>query len=125
MPFKILVAEDDKFLGKVYKAKFVKEGYEVQSASDGNEVFNILQNFMPDVILLDLIMPIKDGFITLKELKLNDKFKNIPVIIASNLGQKDEIEKGLNLGAADYLVKSDTTIEKVIEKVRMHIINRE
>ena len=62
-------------------------------------------------------MPLKDGLITLKELKSNDKYKNIPVIIASNLGQKDEIDKGISLGAADYLVKSDTTIEKLIEKV--------
>ena len=117
MPIKILVAEDDRFLSKVYTTKFEKAGYEVKNALDGNEVFQILQNFTPDVILLDLIMPLKDGLITLKELKSNDKYKNIPVIIASNLGQKDEIDKGISLGAADYLVKSDTTIEKLIEKV--------
>jgi len=117
MPIKILVAEDDRFLSKVYATKFEKVGYEVKNALDGNEVFQILQNFTPDVILLDLIMPLKDGLITLKELKSNDKYKNIPVIIASNLGQKDEIDKGISLGAADYLVKSDTTIEKLIEKV--------
>ncbi|EKD95973.1 MAG: response regulator receiver protein [uncultured bacterium] len=117
MPIKILVAEDDRFLSKVYTTKFEKAGYEVKNALDGTEVFQILQNFTPDVILLDLIMPLKDGFLTLKELKSNDKYKNIPVIIASNLGQKDEIDKGISLGAADYLVKSDTTIEKLIEKV--------
>ena len=117
MPIKILVAEDDRFLSKVYTTKVEKAGYEVKNALDGTEVFQILQNFTPDVILLDLIMPLKDGFLTLKELKSNDKYKNIPVIIASNLGQKDEIDKGISLGAADYLVKSDTTIEKLIEKV--------
>ena len=117
MPIKILVAEDDRFLSKVYTTKLEKAGYEVKNALDGTEVFQILKNFTPDVILLDLIMPLKDGLITLKELKSNDKYKNIPVIIASNLGQKDEIDKGISLGAADYLVKSDTTIEKLIEKV--------
>src|SRR3989344_8307052 len=118
MPIKILVAEDDRFLGKAYTAKFEKVGYEVRHAIDGVEVFEILQNYTPDIILLDLVMPIKDGFTTLKELKANDKYKSIPVIIASNLGQKDEIDKGVSMGAADYIVKSDTAIDVLIDKVR-------
>ena len=114
---KILVAEDDKFLANAYRVKLSKAGYEIKIASDGQEAIDSLETFTPDVILLDLIMPVKDGFAVLEELKRNDKWKNIPVIVASNLGQKEDIAKSMALGAADYIVKSQIPINDVLVKI--------
>ena len=115
---KILVVEDDKYLSGAYKVKLLKMGYDVQTASDGDEALTVLKNYRPDLILLDLIMPVKDGFVTLGEIKKNDNLKNIPVLIATNLGQKEDIEKGMKLGAVDYLVKTDTSIDDFVNKIQ-------
>lgn len=114
---KVLVAEDDKFLSSAYRVKLTKAGFDVQMASDGNEAIAALQTFTPDIILLDLIMPVKDGFAVLAEIQANAAWKNIPVIVASNLGQKEDIEKSMQLGARDFVVKSDLSLEDVIEKM--------
>ncbi|SRR5258708_721253 len=114
---KILVAEDDKFLASAYRVKLTKAGFDVQIAGDGNEALTILKTFIPDLILLDLMMPIKDGFATLQELKANDAWKNIPVIVASNLGQKEDMDKSKELGATDFIIKSDLSLESLIEKI--------
>ena len=114
---KILVVEDDKFLSGAYRIKLVKLGFEVQLASDGDEALSHLQTFTPDLILLDLIMPGKDGFSTLIGLKSDQRWKNIPVIVASNLGQKEDIDKSMALGASDFIVKSDTSLEQVATKI--------
>jgi DNA-binding response OmpR family regulator len=114
---KILVAEDDKFLSKAYKVKLTKAGFDVQLALDGNEALTILKTFTPDLILLDLMMPVKDGFAVLAELKANPAWKNIPVIVASNLGQKEDVDKSKQLGAVDFIIKSDLSLENVIKKI--------
>lgn len=114
---KILVVEDDKFLANAYRIKFSKAGYEIKIASDGQDAIDSLETFTPDVILLDLIMPVKDGFAVLEELKKNDKWKNIPVLVASNLGQKEDIDKSMALGAADYIVKSQMPINDILVKI--------
>ncbi|HSW87939.1 MAG TPA: response regulator [Candidatus Saccharimonadales bacterium] len=114
---KILIAEDDKFLASAYRVKLTKAGFEVQIASDGNEAIALLKTFTPDLILLDLMMPTKDGFSTLQDLKANDLWKNIPVIVASNLGQKEDMEKSRALGATDFVVKSDLSLDALIEKI--------
>jgi len=80
----------------------------------------ILEEFTPDVMLLDLIMPVKDGVSTLKEIKANEKYKNIPVIVASNFGQKEDIDKSMELGAVDYVVKSDMELDDLIEKIESY-----
>jgi CheY-like chemotaxis protein len=114
---KILVAEDDKFLGSAYRAKLTKTGFEVQIATDGNEALTALQSFTPDIILLDLVMPGKDGFATLEEIKQSDQLKSIPVIVASNLGQKEDLDKAMALGASDYIIKSDLSLDALISKI--------
>ncbi|MEI6533480.1 MAG: response regulator [Candidatus Roizmanbacteria bacterium] len=119
----ILVAEDDIFLASAYRIKLTKVGYEVQIARDGAEVFTYLENKIPDLILLDLIMPLKNGFDVLTELKKNIKWSNVPIIIASNLGQKDDIDKGMSLGATDYVVKSDISLEQLVEKIQTILKN--
>lgn len=114
---KILVVEDDTYLANAYRVKFTKAGFEVKSAFDGDEAIATLQTFIPDLILLDIVMPKKDGFTTLKEIKENEKWKNIPVILASNLGQKEDKEKGMKLGAYDFFIKTDFTLNALIEKI--------
>lgn len=114
---KILVAEDDQFLASAYRVKLTKAGFEVQIARDGQEAINALQNYIPDLILLDIIMPVKDGFTTLQELKANPAWASIPVIVASNLGQKEDMEKSRQYGASDFIVKSDLSLDSVIEKI--------
>jgi DNA-binding response OmpR family regulator len=118
---KILVAEDDKFLANAYRVKLTKEGFDILLVSDGEEVLKSLQTFEPDIILLDLMMPKIDGFIVLQILRTTEKWKTVPVIITSNLGQKEDIEKGMKLGATDYIVKSDSSINDIVLKIRAHI----
>jgi len=114
---KVLVAEDDKYLSQAYKLKLSKSGFEVRMAGDGDEVLMILNDFSPDVILLDLVMPNRDGFATLEEIKKNEAWKKIPVIVASNLGQAEDIEKATKLGAIDFVVKSDLSMESLLKKI--------
>lgn len=113
----ILIAEDDKFILSAYRVKLSKEGFELKLARDGEEALDILKDYTPDLILLDLIMPKKDGFAVLQKIKADDKLKKIPVIVASNLGQKEDIEKAQKLGADDYVIKSDLSLDTVVEKV--------
>jgi two-component system, OmpR family, alkaline phosphatase synthesis response regulator PhoP len=114
---KIFVAEDDKYLASAYRLKLGKAGFEVQVAGDGQELLNLLQTATPDIIILDLIMPVKDGFSTLQELRANPAWEKIPVIVASNLGQKEDLDKARSLGANDFIVKSDLSLEGVIQKI--------
>lgn len=114
---KILVVEDDIFLLNAYRVKLTKGGFEIKTATDGNEALAALKDFVPDLILLDLVMPGKDGFAVLEELKVSPKWTKIPVIIASNLGQKEDIEKGLKMGAADYIIKSDISLSDLTGKI--------
>lgn len=118
---KILVAEDDKFLANAYRVKLTKEQFEILLVSDGEEVLKSLETFNPDLILLDLMMPKIDGFMVLQILRTTDKWKNVPVIITSNLGQKEDIDKGMQLGATDYIVKSESNIDDIIAKIRAHL----
>ena len=115
---KVLIVEDDKFLSSAYRLKFTKAGYEVMLAMDGSEGMTILSTFTPDIILLDLVMPVKDGFTMLSELKANEAYKNIPVIITSNLSQKEDIDKAKALGAMDFIIKSDISLDDLVTKVQ-------
>ncbi len=114
---KILVVEDDKFLRELIARK-LREDYEVSEAIDGEEGLKKTREEKPDLILLDLILPGIDGFEVLTEIKKDPQLSEIPVIILSNLGQTDDIEKGLKLGAIDYLVKAHFTPAEIIEKVK-------
>lgn len=114
---KILVVEDDTFLSNAYRVKLTKAGFEVRNAFDGDEAFNLLQTFTPDLILLDIVMPKKDGFVILKEIKSNKKWENIPIILASNLGQKEDREKGMQLGASEFFIKTEFTLNDLIQKI--------
>lgn len=114
---KILVAEDDRFLASGYKAKLTKSGYQVLEAKNGQETLDQMK-FMPDLIILDLIMPDIDGFEVLKKIKSDPRYKHIPVLVASNLAQTGDIDLSLSLGAAEYIVKSDLTMSGLIDKIK-------
>ena len=114
---KILVAEDDKFLSSAYRLKLTKAGFEVVIVGDGQELLDNIKTFKPDLILLDLVMPVMDGFTALKEIKAVAEYKNIPVIVASNLGQKEDIDRTAELGATDFVVKSDMSLDVLVEKI--------
>jgi DNA-binding response OmpR family regulator len=114
---KILVVEDDKFLRELISRKLKGENYEVVEAIDGEEGLKKARQDKPDVILLDLILPEMDGFEVLAKLKENSAVSAIPVIILSNLGEKEDVEKGLKLGAVDYLVKAHFTPGEIVEKI--------
>jgi DNA-binding response OmpR family regulator len=114
---KILVTEGDKFLANAYRVKLSKSNFEVKIASNGEDALTILQTFTPDLILLDLVMPKKDGFTVLKELQAKPHLKGIPVLVASNLGQKEDLDKAMALGAKSYVVKSDMSLENLIKKI--------
>ena len=115
---RILVVEDDKFLRDLIVQKLTKEGFKVIEAVDGEEGFKKAQEQKPDLVLLDLILPGIDGFEVLSKIKEVPDLSEIPVIILSNLGQRDDIERGLKLGAADYLVKAHFTPGDIIEKIK-------
>ena len=118
---KILIVEDDRFISSAYKMKLVKEQFQVDCAFDGEEALQLAESFSPDLILLDLIMPKKDGFETLKDLKNNPKLKHIPVIVSSNLGQQEDKDKVFALGAKDYFVKSDISLVELLEKIKKNV----
>jgi DNA-binding response OmpR family regulator len=114
----ILIIEDDRFLREVISQKLLKEGYNPVGAVDGEEGIRKVKEIKPDLVLLDLILPGIDGFEVLSQMKEDPLLAQIPVIILSNLGQKEEIEKGLKMGAVDYLIKAHFTPGEIIEKIK-------
>ena len=115
---KILIIEDDKFLRELIIQKVSQEGYEVVGAVDGEEGLKMAGMERPNLILLDLILPTMGGFDVLRKLKEQEETKDIPVIILSNLGQKEDIDKGMQLGAIDYMVKAHFTPGEIVEKTK-------
>jgi DNA-binding response OmpR family regulator len=116
--FKILIAEDEEPLLKMYLLKFKNAGFDAYGAKNGEEAFQMAKEIKPDIILLDIIMPMGDGFCILKKIKSENHLKNIPVIVLTNLAQNGDKKEALELGAVDYLVKADFTPAQVIEKVK-------
>jgi len=122
MPKKILIIEDDKYLRTIIAKKLNLENFEVIEAKDGEEGLEQIAKETPDLILLDLVLPgLVNGFEVLSRIKKIPNLSSIPVIILSNLGQKEDIERGLALGANDYLVKAYFTLEEIIGKIKMYL----
>lgn len=119
----ILLIEDDPFLIDIYSQKFKKSGLNIRVAETASKAFQILEEEIPDVILLDIVLPQMDGWGILKKIRSNKAWDGCKVVIFSNLGQKEEVEKGLGLGANGYLIKSQHTpletvkeVEKILDK---------
>lgn len=115
---KVLIVDDDAFLGGIYATKLEIEGFAVVSARDGEEGLRAALKEMPDLILLDVLMPKLDGFEVLKRLKSDPTTKAIPVIMLTNLGQKEDVEKGLAEGAEDYLIKAHFVPSEAVVKIK-------
>lgn len=118
---KILIVEDDQTISIMYKAKFETEGFSVLSASTGVDGLNIAKKEKPSIIMLDIVLPQMDGFSVLKKLKAGKETKKIPVIMLTNLGTEEDVKKGKELGADDYLVKASLTPTQVSNKVKSYI----
>jgi DNA-binding response OmpR family regulator len=118
---KILLVDDDDFLLDMYSVKFKEEGFMIDIASSGMDALDKLKKGAYDVILLDIVMPALDGFEVLTRIKKERLADKATIIILSNLGQKEDIERGLALGAQDYVIKAHFTPREVVEKVKQHL----
>lgn len=117
---KILIVEDDIFIRDIYKIRFEQEGFEVIAAENGLAgLEKMQQGANPEIILLDMIMPGMDGLEVLKKLKANDEWKNIPIIMLTNISEKEKVNETMELGVKDYLIKSHFTPSEVVQKVNV------
>lgn len=114
----ILLVEDDPFLWSLIQSKLLKEGFGVTVAKDGQDALSQVKVVNPVLILLDIILPDMNGFAVLEKLKADDATKNIPVIVLSNLGQQEDIQKGMSLGAKDYLIKAHHAPQEIVDKIK-------
>jgi len=119
----ILLVEDDPFLSSILQLKLDKENFKTIRAADGEEALNLLieQGIKPDVILLDLILPKKNGFEVLETIRQDPTLEKLPVIIISNLGQPSDIDRGKALGVIDYFVKAKLSVDELVNKVKEEI----
>lgn len=115
---KILVVEDDSFLAGMYVTKLQLEHFNVALAGDGRLGLEKAKKMLPDLILLDILLPKMDGYEVLAELKKTPATAKIPVILLTNLGQKQDVLKGLSLGATDYLIKAHFMPSEVVDKIK-------
>lgn len=115
---KIMAVEDDEFLSDIIARKLSEEGCRLVHTRDGAVVLELFEKEKPDLILLDIILPGMDGFEILRQLRENVKTRDIPVILLTNLGQKSDIEKGMKLGAARFLVKATVTLDEIVDEIK-------
>ncbi len=118
---KILIIEDDVFFQKFYANKLTENGFQVEIAGDGDEGLTKIRSFMPDLIVLDIILPKKDGFMLLSEIQQDPVIKQIPVLVFSTLGQESDIQKALALGAKDYVNKSFFDFNNFLTKIKNNL----
>lgn len=116
---KILIIEDDNFLLSLMVEKFIQIGFDTEASMDGEDGLNKIINNKYDVVLLDMILPKMDGFKVLEEVKKNQLLKNLPIVVASNLYDKNDIDKAISLGAADYIIKAYNSPENIVDRVKL------
>src|SRR5256714_14038327 len=115
---RVLLVEDDAALAQMYRVKLERDGYTVQVAGDGEEALGILAGELSDLIFLDVRLPRMDGLTFLERLRADDRTKNVPVVIVSNYSEEELVSRGLQLGALEYLIKSQTTPGQLSQGVR-------
>lgn len=118
---KILIVEDDEFLRSLAAKRLEKEGYTVLAATDGDMGIKMASEEAPGIILLDLLLPGLSGYEVLEKLRAESATKSTPVIVFSNLGQKEDVEKAKGLGANDFLIKANFTLDDVVEKIKQYL----
>ncbi len=116
----ILIAEDEVAYKRILQSTLEKEKFKIISVSNGAELLESLQRLKPDLVLLDLIMPVMDGFGVLKQIRENNEFKDLKVVALSNLGQDDDIKKVQKIGIDGYIIKSDESLSSVVNKVKKY-----
>ena len=121
---KIVLIEDDEILSKVLYTELIDASFEVTQAFDGEAGLTLVKSEKPDLVLLDLILPKKHGFEVLAELKKSADTASIPVLILTMLGSDEDIKKGLQLGADDYIVKSQHAVGEIVEKVKNFLVKQ-
>ncbi len=114
---KVLIVEDDHFLLSAYKFKFEKMNYELKLANNGKEALEVLNTWKPDVIVLDLIMPDMDGYDFLKRVKNDTRLDGVLIMVASNLGQKEDRDKAIELGAKAFIIKGNLSLTELTLKL--------
>lgn len=114
----VLIIEDDSYISDMYRIKLESENFEVAIAGDGTIGIKMLEKQKPDIILLDVVMPKMDGFDVLKTIKGNPELKEVPVVLLTNLSQKENVERGFELGADSYIIKAHFTPSEVVEKIK-------
>jgi len=122
----ILLVEDDPFLSSILQLKLDKENFKTIRAADGEEALNLLteQGIRPDLILLDLILPKKNGFEVLETIRQDPTLEKLPVVIISNLGQPSDIDRGKALGVIDYFVKAKLSVDELVNKIKEEIVKK-
>ncbi|MBI2450403.1 MAG: response regulator [Candidatus Nealsonbacteria bacterium] len=118
MTKKILLVEDDPFLADIYTTKMKEAGFDIQVVEDGGGVIARIKEQKPDLLLLDIVLPHLDGWEVIRQIKESADLKDLRVIILSNLGQKNEVEKGLQMGAVKYLIKAHYTPTEIAEEIK-------
>ena len=114
----ILLVEDDSFISGMYQTKLSSLGYNVELVDNGEDATSrLLEDPLPDLVLLDVVLPKKDGFEILEDMRKQERTKELPVILLTNLGQKPDVERGIKLGADDYVIKAHYTPTEVVEKI--------
>ncbi len=117
---KILIVEDESVLLNVLNDRFDADGWNVKTAEDGEVAVELINKNKFDLVLLDLMLPKKDGFEVLKEVRENPELRDLPIVVLSNLGADDDIKKALTLGANDYFVKTQHPIGEILEKAKQY-----
>ncbi len=115
---KILIVEDDSFLQGLEANKLKKEGYEIITASSGDEAMQKINEAGISLVLLDLVLPNFDGFQVLEKIRSTEGIKSLPVIVFSNLSEDKDIKRAESLGATDFLVKSNFTLDELVERIK-------
>lgn len=119
--FKVLLVEDDRMISNMYETKLRQEGFQVVLAENGADALELAIQESPNLVLLDIILPQIDGFAVLRELRLNHKTRDIPVVMLTNLGTPEDKDKGQRYGATEYLVKANLTPSDVAQAARKYL----
>ena len=114
---KILLVEDDPLLIDIYSTKFKERGFDVIVVDRGEKVLETIREKKPDIVILDIVLPNQDGWSVLRQIKEDKDLKSTKIVVLSNLGQKEEVEKGLKLGAVQYLIKAHYTPSQVVQEI--------
>jgi len=121
---KILLVEDDPFLIDIYSTKLRQNGFSLETANDGEEALKKIAEIKPAIVLLDIVLPRIDGWEIITKVKADPNLKDIKIIILSNLGQAQEVKKGLELGASGYLIKSHYAPNEIVEEIKKILYNK-